>query len=63
MQRELSKLKTRLTMQGDHQFYPTGSNVGTYYGTPKLDKLPTYHTIEELSIRAIVSSIRNRDAV
>ena len=63
MQRELSKLKTRLTMQGDHQFYPTGSNLGTCYGTPKLDKLLTYHTTEELPIRAIVSSIRNRDAV
>lgn len=33
------------------------SNPGRFYGTAKLDKLPTYHTIEELPIRPVVSNV------
>ena len=57
IQRELRKLKTRLTIQEYHQLYPTGSNPGRFYGTAKLHKLPPNGTIEDLPIRPILSNI------
>ena len=53
IQRELRKLKTRLTIQQYRQLYPTGSNPGRFYGTAKLHKLPPNSTKEYL----IVSNI------
>ena len=57
IQRELRKLKTRLTIQEYRQLYPTGSNPGRFYGTAKLHKLPPNGTIEDLPIRPLVSNI------
>ena len=53
IQRELRKLKRRLTIQEYRQLYPTGSNPGRFYATAKLHKLPPNVTIEELPIRPI----------
>ena len=57
IQRELRKLKARLTIPEYLQLYPTGSNPGRFYNTTKLFKLPPNGTIEELPIRPIVSNI------
>ena len=57
IQRELRKLKRRLTIQERSQLYPTGSNPGRFYGTAKLHNLPPNDTIEELPIRQIISNI------
>ena len=57
IQRELRKLKRRLTIQEYRQLYPSGSNPGRFYGTAKLHKLSPNGTIEELPIRPIVSNI------
>ena len=57
MQRELRKLKTRLTIQEYCQLHLTGSNPGRLYGTAKLHQFPPDDTIEELPSRPIVSNI------
>ena len=57
MQRELRKLKTRLTIQEYCQLHLTGSNPGRLYGTAKLNQFPPNDTIEELPSRPIVSNI------
>ena len=57
IQRELRKLKTRLTIQEHCQLYPTVSNPCRFYGTAKLHELPPDGTIEDLPIRPIVSNI------
>ena len=57
IQRELRKLKRRLTIQECPQLYSTGSNPGRFYGTAKLHNLSPNDTIEELPIRQIVSNI------
>ena len=57
IQRELRKLKTRLTIQECRQFYPTGLNPGRFYGTAKLHKLPPNDMMEDFPIRPIISNI------
>ena len=57
IQRELRKLKTRLTIQEYRQLYLIGSDPSRFYGTAKLHKLPPNGTIEDLPIRPIVSNI------
>ena len=57
IQRELRKLKTRLTIQAYRQLYATCSNPGRFYSTAKLHKRPPNGTIEDLRIRPIMSKI------
>ena len=57
IQRELRKLKTRLTIQEYRQFYPTGLNPGRFYDTAKLCKLPPNGVMEDSPIRPIVANI------
>ena len=57
MQGELGKLKPRLTIQEYRQLYPKDSKPSRFHGTAKLNKLPTNGTIEEPSIRLILSNI------
>ena len=57
IQRELRKLKRRLTIQEYRQLYPTGSNPRRFYGAAKLYTLPPNGTMEELPIRPIVCNI------
>ena len=39
------------------RYYPTGSSPGKFYGTAKLHKVPNDGTVEQLSLRPIISNI------
>ena len=57
IQRILRKMKSRFTFQEYNKVYPTGSNAGIFYGTPKIHKQPELGTVDQLLLRPIVSNI------
>ena len=50
-------MKSRLTLQEYIKVYPTGSNAGKVCNTAKIRKLPESRTVDQLSLRPIVSNI------
>ena len=57
IQRTLRNMKSRLTLQEYIKVYPTGSNAGKVCNTAKIRKLPESRTVDQLSLRPIVSNI------
>ena len=53
----LRKIKSKFTQQEHKRLYSTGSNAGKFYATTKLYKLPTFGTVDQLSLRPINSNI------
>ena len=57
IQRAVRKIKNKLSLKEYLTIYPTGSSPGTFYGTAKKHKLTPTGTIDDLSIRPIISNI------
>ena len=57
VKRALRKIKTKLSQQDYVKLYPTGSAPGKSYDIAKTQKMPENGTIEDLSLRPIVSNI------
>ena len=57
VERNLQKIKTNFTEQEYKKLYPTGSHPGEFYGSAKMHKTPVNGNIDDLPVRAIVSSI------
>ena len=55
--RALRKIKSLLSNQEYLKIYPTGSGPGKFYGMAKQDKIPVNGTINDLSLRLIISNI------
>ena len=53
----LQKIKSKFTQQEYKRLYPTGSNVGKFYCTANLHKLPTFGTVDQLPLRPIIPNI------
>ena len=49
-------MKSKFTEQRYYQLYPTGSNVGKFYGTAKVLKLKQGDTVDQLSLQPTVSN-------
>ena len=49
-------MKSKFTEQGYYLLYPTGSNVGKFYGTAKVLKLKQGDTVDQLSLWPAVSN-------
>ena len=57
IQHALRKIKSKFTQQELKRLYPTGWNVGKFYGTTKLHELPTFGTVDQLPLRPIILNI------
>ena len=57
IERSLRKIKNNLTKQEYVKLYPTGSSPGKFYGTVKLQKLKNDSTVDDLSLRPIISNV------
>ena len=55
--RALRKIKSLLSNQEYLKIYPTGSTPGKFYGMAKQDKIPVNGTINDMSLRLIISNI------
>ena len=58
LQRTLTKIKDKIPALLYSKIYPTGSSPGRFYGTTKLHKVKDNGTVEDLTLRPIISNIR-----
>ena len=49
-------MKSKFTQQGYKKLYPTGSKAGKFFDTAKLHKLTILGTVDQLSVRPIISN-------
>ncbi len=57
VQRALRKIKKHLPDKTYKTLYPTGSNLGKFYGLAKIHKLKQSEGVEQLPIRPIISNL------
>ena len=58
LQRTLRKIKDKILALLYSKIYPTRSSPGRFYGTAKLNKVKDNGTVEDLTLRPIISIIR-----
>ena len=51
------KMKSKFTQQEYKKLYPTGSKAGRFFDTAKLHKLTIFGTVDQLSVRPVISNI------
>ena len=57
IQREIRKIKTKLSKDEDNEVYLTGSAPGKLYGTAKVHKMAENNSVENLPFRPVISNI------